>query len=491
MKLTETKMIKAMFAGLLISSLLIGFIPPVQAQTTIVRNITFPTTGKVSYGNDFGAPRDGGARTHEGNDIMGAKMMPLVAAVNGKVRRAIYPEADYGYAITIQDKDGYTYHYLHVNNDTPGTDDKQGGGMNAYAADVYDGQDVVAGQLLGFMGDSGNAETTQAHVHFEIRKNGEPINPYHSLQAATKLTQPVDAPKDGNELLPFGNFQGGSSVAIGNVDSDRDFEILVGAGPGGGPHVQVLELNGSVKSSFFPYDLSFTGGVDVAFADIDDNGKAEIVTSPRSNGGPHVKIFDLMGKELHSFMAYDTTFTGGVNITAADVDDEDGDEIITAPGKGGGPHVRIFKPTGEQVSGFFAYDADFTFGIDIAAGISRSNVYIATTPYAGSTSQVKVFDEEGDVRSTFLAYESTHLGGARISIGNMNRSREPEIVTVPTSGGADIKMFSLAGRLQERTKEFEPWWIGSWDISVYEQMAFISVGPNSKRRASIREIEFD
>jgi hypothetical protein len=455
-----------------------------------VRTIIFPVIGTVTYGDDFGDPRDGGTRSHEGNDLMGAKMMPLVAAVDGKIRRAVYPEADYGYAVTIEDKDGYTYHYLHINNDTPGTDDGKGTGMTAYAIDIDSGNSVVAGQLIGWMGDSGNAESTRAHLHFEIRRpDRTPVSPYQSLKAAKKITKPVPRPKLTNELLPYGEFGGGSFIAMGNFDSDNDSEIVVGAGPGGGPHVQVLNQDGTPVASFFPYAQGFRGGIDVAAADIEGDGKSEIITAPQAGGGPHVKIFDATGKELGGFMAYDGKFTGGISVTAADMDGDGADEIITAPGKGGGPHVRVFKQTGQELSAFFAYDQTFRAGIDVAAYSSGNQSYIATVPGNGGGPHVKVFDRGGNTLYQFMAYDPKHMGGSRIAMAQMNNSQNPEIITVPLRGGPQIKLFSLEGSDQDDDWGFEEWWSGNWDIAAYEQDAFISSGPQSGRRASVREAQ--
>jgi hypothetical protein len=94
-------------------------------------------------------------------------------------------EKIWGYAVTIRGSDGYTYHYLHINNDTPGTDDGQGGVENAYAPRIKRGVRVSRGELIGWMGDSGNAESAGHHLHFEIRKpDGTAIDPYPSLLAA-------------------------------------------------------------------------------------------------------------------------------------------------------------------------------------------------------------------------------------------------------------------------------------------------------------------
>ncbi len=149
-----------------------------------VRDIFFPTETSITFKDDFGDARSGG-RSHEGNDMMGKKMTPLYSAIDGVVKDLEIPEASWGYAITLEDADGYTYHYLHVNNDTPGTDDGKGGVDNAYAPFVGRGSAVRKGQLIGWMGDSGNAENVGSHLHFEIRQpGGKAINPYDSLIAA-------------------------------------------------------------------------------------------------------------------------------------------------------------------------------------------------------------------------------------------------------------------------------------------------------------------
>lgn len=160
------------------------FFAPLFAYAEI-RDITFPVAGTFSFRNDFGDPRDGGARRHEGNDIIAEKMTPLVAAVDGFVTFMAIPQVSWGYSITLRDSQGYSYRYLHLNNDSPGTDDGAGGEAGAYAAGLNRGSRVVRGQLLGWVGDSGNAENTVSHLHFEIATpSGLPINPYDSLFAA-------------------------------------------------------------------------------------------------------------------------------------------------------------------------------------------------------------------------------------------------------------------------------------------------------------------
>lgn len=478
------------FVFVLLALLAPNFVPVFAQTNSDVRNIIFPVIGRVTYYDDFGAPRNG--HTHEGNDLMGSKMLPLVAAVTGTVRSVVYPQATWGYSVTLEDSDGYTYHYLHMNNDIPGTDNGLGDGINAYAPDIRPGNKVVAGQLIGFMGDSGNAESTTAHLHFEIRRpDRTPVSPYQSLQASAKVTIPLAAPQVAGEVLPYASYEGGAFVALGNVDSDSDPEIITGAGPGAGPHVVVSNSDGTVISSFMAYE-NFVGGVDVASGDIDGDGQAEIITSPFSRGGPNVKIFKANGTFVSGFMAYDPAFRGGMNITVADVNNDGRVEIITAPNAGGGSHIRVFRSDGTVINEFIAYE-NFTGGTDVAAySITTNNpAYIVTSPNTGGGPHVKVFDSTGVLKYEFMAYDAGHRGGVRVSIGNVKTNdTEPEILTAPLLGGPDFRLFELSGLTYDSESEYERWWTGRWDAAAYTGKAYSAVGPQTRRRASIRDLGF-
>ena len=157
-----------------------------QLPDGVVRQISFPVLGPVRYGNDWGNCRDGCSRRHLGNDMLGVRMQPLLAAVDGTVTRVRYENSGIaGSSITVTGADGWRYNYFHVNNDTPGTDDGAAGPEWQISPQVTLGSQVRAGQVIAYMGDSGNAEGSVPHVHFEIRQpDGTPINPYHSLVAA-------------------------------------------------------------------------------------------------------------------------------------------------------------------------------------------------------------------------------------------------------------------------------------------------------------------
>lgn len=137
-----------------------------------------------------------------------------------------------------------------------------------------------------------------------------------------------------------GSFRGGVFVALGNLDDDPALEIVTGTGIGGGPRVRSFDLDGGTVqpvADFFAYDASFRGGVYVAVADTDSDGFGEIVTGTGPGGGPHVRVLDTAGTVLNERFAFDPAFRGGVSVGAS------GDTLAVGAGTGGGPLVVIYR----------------------------------------------------------------------------------------------------------------------------------------------------
>jgi hypothetical protein len=169
-------------------------------------------------------------------------------------------------------------------------------------------------------------------------------------------------------------FMGGVRVAAGDTNGAGRADLIVGAGPGGGPQVEVLDLNlvgtasGSgavVLGNFFPYAASFTGGVYVAAGNLNSSGHAAIITGPGAGGGPQVMAFSLANGSfttLLNFFAFDPTFAGGVRVGA--VLQGSTANIVAGAGPGGGPEVEIFSGlNGQLLDEFFAFDPSVTAGL--------------------------------------------------------------------------------------------------------------------------------
>jgi hypothetical protein len=159
------------------------------------------------------------------------------------------------------------------------------------------------------------------------------------------------------------NFRGGVRVATGNVNFPNDLtpDLIVGAGPGGGPHVRVFNgVNGvqfaAPAGSFFAFNPAFTGGVYVAAGnfgpDVFNETRAEVVVGAGAGGGPHVRVIDIFGADPNnpafdftSRFVFETRFTGGVRVAAAYVNGDILADLIVGRGPGApadGNDIRVF-----------------------------------------------------------------------------------------------------------------------------------------------------
>ena len=149
--------------------------------------IVFPVLGQVSYTDDFGSPRPGGP--HQGIDIVAPKRTLALAAEAGKVE-FWKTSAAAGCMLYLHGASGTTYYYIHLNNDLTAKNDNRGkcSPGTAYAKGLKDGAKVVAGQQVGYVGDSGDANGMHAHLHFELHPGGKgAVDPYAWLQRGQHL----------------------------------------------------------------------------------------------------------------------------------------------------------------------------------------------------------------------------------------------------------------------------------------------------------------
>jgi hypothetical protein len=162
----------------------------------------FPVVGNVKYIDDFGDPRPQGP--HEGNDIMSVRHQPAVAFVAGHVQKWT-GSGSYGTCMLyLHAKNGMTYVYIHLNNDLGPNNDNDGGCKNgvSWAKGLANGDHVRRGELVGFVGDSGDANGIQPHLHFEVRKpSGRAIDPFTYLNKSRHLLFPRPRAELGDVTL--------------------------------------------------------------------------------------------------------------------------------------------------------------------------------------------------------------------------------------------------------------------------------------------------
>lgn len=215
---------------------------------------------------------------------------------------------------------------------------------------------------------------------------------------------------------PYGHgFRGGIFVA-GGRDHGSDV-VATGADAGGGPHVVVMDASGAVRSSFWGYDPRFGGGVRVAVCDIEGDGSAEIVTGAGPGAGPHVQVLRIDGTLLSSFWAYDPRFGGGVFVGCGNLDGVPGDEIVTGAGPGAGPHVQVLTPNGTQRSSFWAYDPGFGGGVYVAAAETAGGGEVITGAGEGGGSHLRRLRTDGSAIADYIAFGFRQNGVRVGSVG--------------------------------------------------------------------------
>ncbi|MEY2469865.1 MAG: fibronectin-binding autotransporter adhesin [Actinomycetota bacterium] len=257
----------------------------------------------------------------------------------------------------------------------------------------------------------------------------------------------------GGGFFASGDSGGGVRVARGDLDGDGVDEIITGAGVGQLPMVRVFGTNGALRSQFQAYGSDYTGGVFVAVGDVDPTSPGnEIISAPDVGGGPHVKVFtqSANGAVLQQFFAYSPSFSGGVRLATADIDGDGIMEIITGAGPGGAPHVQALTETGAQLLSFYAYGVDFSGGVFVAgADLTGQGIdEIITGPGAGGGPHVKIFLQGSAIGPGFMAFNPNFAGGISVArIGDEIIGPDYIAVGAGPGGGPHVKVVDGDGAI--------------------------------------------
>lgn len=228
--------------------------------------------------------------------------------------------------------------------------------------------------------------------------------------------------------------------------------FAVGAGKGQNPFVRVYDRDLNNISAFTAYDSRFRGGVNVSVSDLDGDGEDEIITVAGAGGGPHVKIFDLLGSLRSHFFAYHASFRGGLLVGSADLNRDGRSEIITTPvvpTKNTRGEIRVFDERGTLLSQFFAYPDLPVTSINFAVGDvdGDGSIEIVTSP-TKEDAPVRVFSSTGILQKSFYAFPKKFRLPVQVILGDLDRDGKDEIITAPARvAGPHIRMFDSSGAL--------------------------------------------
>ena len=234
--------------------------------------------------------------------------------------------------------------------------------------------------------------------------------------------------------------------------------LLVVTGPDDGA-VPIVRLfidtgQGIQAINVQPYRSNFRGGVRVAVGDVNGDGFPDVITGPGPGMEPLIRVFDgSTGKRLEghngNFLAFPGFFRGGVYVAAGDVNGDGKDDIIVAPDAGMPPIVRVFDGnSGDTLRSFFAYSSFFTGGVRVAAGDVNGDgtADIITGAGPGGGPQVKVFNGANfGLHKSFFAFNSNFTGGVYVAAGDVNGDGKADIITgAGPGGGPHVSVFDGA-----------------------------------------------
>jgi ELWxxDGT repeat protein len=307
-------------------------------------------------------------------------------------------------------------------------------------------------------------------------------------------TVPVPAGTDGPVTNPYNLTDVSGTLFFGADGGSQGKElrkvapslIATGADFGGAPHVRVFNaLTGALVSEFLAYDVHFLGGVRVAVGDVTGDGVPDIVTAPGPGGGPDIRVFEgRTGVLVREFLAYDPSFVSGVFVAAGDVNGDGFADIITGADAGGGPHVKVFSGAdGTLLASFMAYSTAFTGGVRVAAGDVNGDGFadVVTGAGPGGGPHVEVFSgKDGTLLRSFMAYAPTFAGGVYVAAGDVNGDGKADIITgAGQGGGPHVEAFSGAdGTLLQSFLAFPAAFTGGVRVAVVGGAIVAGVGPS-------------
>jgi suppressor of ftsI len=320
-----------------------------------------------------------------------------------------------------------------------------------------------------------------------------PQDPFYAVGAnagrdpRVKVTNPVTGAVVGNFLAFPRSYQGGVRVAVGDVNGDGVYDIIVGKAQGSS-QVKVIDgtkLNqvdpktGVIRPSallgnFLAYEPGFQGGVFVAAGDINGDGLADVITGPGIGRRSAVRVIDARKLNqgsptttikpsalLANFLAYERNFLGGVRVAAGDNMGDGRIDIVTGQGPGGS-RVKVFGGPGLMTMADFQpfgnnFDGGVFVGTGNVKGFAFDDVIVGQGP--GSRPRVRVYSDQMGMMhhpaqlnlgliDSFLAYNRNFDGGVQVAsfhdskpLPTFGGNRDDVLTTHATGPGSAVRVF--------------------------------------------------
>jgi hypothetical protein len=278
----------------------------------------------------------------------------------------------------------------------------------------------------------------------------------------------------GSRFTPFPGFTGELRVATADVNNDGNAQpdLVIAPGPGLLPRVVVIDgASGKIIRDIVVFEPTFTGGLNVAAADVNSDGFADVIVAADIGGGPRVKIISgQTGTTLADFFIFEPAFRGGVRIatgfigsitgTGAGSSFDDGvPDIVAGAGIGGGPRVSVLdgvaasKNQISRITDFFAFELTLRNGVYVGSGDFNRDALddIVAGGGPGGGPRVQVFETKSLVLTpsapttlvNFFAFDTTSRNGVRVSVKNVDGDSTADLLVGEGAGNISrVRTFS-------------------------------------------------
>ncbi len=267
-------------------------------------------------------------------------------------------------------------------------------------------------------------------------------------------------------------------VAFANVTNDLTPNLITGSGPGVANQVTVTytgPTGSSITTLTTPFEASFTGGVFVTSADLDGDGKAEVIVTPDQGGGPVVAIYSgaklaagLTGDaaQLTRFFGIDdAAFRGGARASVGDVNGDGTPDVVVAAGFGGGPRLAIFdgksvltpaaagKLPPKLTADFFVFENTLRNGVFVGVGDVNADgsgdIVVGGGPGGGprvqaiSGKDLVAAASKQTTLGNFFAGDSANRDGVRLVAKDLDGDANADIVVgLGSAGSPQVRGFA-------------------------------------------------
>ncbi|MCC7127074.1 MAG: DUF11 domain-containing protein, partial [Acidobacteria bacterium] len=279
-----------------------------------------------------------------------------------------------------------------------------------------------------------------------LRLRGGPVDPDASNDVSQLVVDGIGGATGGGRWVTTARLGGpGASIVTGTGEGDR-------------PQVRVFARSGTDSPlRFYAFDPLFRGGVRVAACDIDGDGIDEIVAG-QGPGGAAVRVMriaDNTAVEVAGVEPFESSFRGGVFVSCADVDADGRGDVIVGAGPGRAAEVRVFSVSSTgwtPRASWTAYDG-FTGGVRVAGAAHPGSgvvgaFHVLTTPGPGRTVEARVWAVGGASASLVAAggaFHAGYTGGATATVADIDHDGILDLAIAPDDPRAGLlRVFSLA-----------------------------------------------